>query len=170
MTKAHEGFPIGAGVTVEQLTTDPYDVLAEERGIKISRSVSVGEGDYQNMLSCRVRWASENESEADQERTVSGAVFGHTHPRIVQISSYAFEADPNGTVLLMLNNDVPGVIGEVGTVLGQHQVNVAEWRLGRDEERHEALSFINLDSTPSADAIAALQLLPAVTKTTLVEL
>lgn len=145
-------------------------LLAEERGIKISRSVSVGDGDYQNMLSCRVRWANEEESEADEERTVSGAVFGHTHPRIVQISSYAFEADPNGTVLLMLNNDVPGVIGEVGTVLGQHEVNIAEWRLGRDSDRQEALSFINLDSEPSNDAIAALQLLPAVTKTTIVEL
>lgn len=145
-------------------------LLAEERGIKISRSVSVGDGDYQNMLSCRVRWASEEESEADEERVVSGAVFGHEHPRIVQISSYAFEADPNGTVLLMLNNDVPGVIGEVGTVLGQHSVNIAEWRLGRDEERHEALSFINLDSEPSPDALAALRLLPAVTKATLVEL
>ncbi len=145
-------------------------LLAEQRGIKISRSVSVGNGDHQNMVSCRVRWATEDAGEADKERTVSGAIFGEGLPRIVRISSYTFEADPNGTVLLMLNNDVPGVIGEVGTVLGQHGVNIAEWRLGRNEERHEALSFINLDSVPTGDALTALRLLPAVTKALLVEL
>ncbi|NNC78971.1 MAG: phosphoglycerate dehydrogenase [Acidimicrobiales bacterium] len=145
-------------------------VLAEERGIKISRSVGVGESDYQNMLSCRVRWASGDVAEANEERVVSGAVFGHTQARIVQISGYAFEADPNGFVLLMLNNDIPGVIGEVGTVLGRHHVNIAEWRLGRDEDRHEALSFINLDSEPDPAALEELRSLPAVTKAILVEL
>lgn len=145
-------------------------VLAEERGIKISRSVSVGGGDYQNMLSCRVRWASKDEGEADQERVISGAIFGQTHPRIVKISSYAFEADPNGTVLLMLNDDVPGVIGEVGSVLGDFGVNIAEWRLGRDGERQEALSFINLDSDPKDEVLEALRGLSAVTKASIVEL
>jgi len=145
-------------------------LLAEERGIKISRSVSVGGGDYQHMLSCRVRWAAGEDAEANEERVVSGAVFSNSLPRIVQVSSYAFEADPNGTILLMLNNDVPGVIGQVGTVLGKHGVNIAEWRLGRDAQRQEALSFINLDSHPDGAAIDALRALPAVTKATLVEL
>lgn len=145
-------------------------LLAEERGIKISRSVSVGGGDYQHMLSCRVRWASNDSGEPDQERVISGAVFGQRLPRIVQISTYAFEADPNGTVLLMLNNDVPGVIGEVGSVFGEYGVNIAEWRLGRDDERNEALSFINLDSQPNSEVLAALRDLPAVTKASIVEL
>ena len=145
-------------------------VLAEERGIKISRSVGTGDDDYQNMVSCRVRWAGGEAAEPNGERLVSGAVFGHVHPRIVQISGYMFEADPNGIVLLMLNKDVPGVIGEVGSVLGSHGVNIAEWRLGRNEERHEALSFINLDSMPEPELVEELRALPAISKAIIVEL
>jgi D-3-phosphoglycerate dehydrogenase len=145
-------------------------LLAEERGIKISRSVGSGDGDFQNMLSCRVRWASGDVAEANEERVVAGAVHGHKQGRIVQISGYVFEADPHGIVLLMLNHDVPGVIGEVGTMLGRHGVNVAEWRMGRDEERHEALSFINLDSVPDDEVLAELQAMPAVTKAIIIEL
>lgn len=138
-------------------------VLAEEHGIKISRSIGIGDPDYKNQVMCRVTWDG-------GERTVSGVVFGQAHPRIVQISGYRFEADPTGIVLMMLNADVPGVVGQVGTVLGDFGVNIAEWRLGRDRERHEALSFINLDTRPSTEAIEALRKLPAVEKAIVVEL
>lgn len=138
-------------------------VLAEEHGIKISRSIEIGDPDYRNQVMCRVTWDG-------GDRTVSGVVFGQTHPRIVQISGYHFEADPNGIVLMMLNADVPGVIGQVGTVLGDFGVNIAEWRLGRDRERHEALSFINLDTMPTEEALEALRLMPAVEKAIVVEL
>ena len=87
-----------------------------------------------------------------------------------RLSGYMFEADPNGIVLLMLNKDVPGVIGEVGSVLGSHGVNIAEWRLGRNEERHEALSFINLDSMPEPELVEELRALPAISKAIIVEL
>ena len=138
-------------------------VLAEEHGIKISRSVGIGDADYRNQVMCRVTWPG-------GERVVSGVVFGQNHPRVVQISGYHFEADPSGIVLLMLNKDVPGVIGEVGTVLGAFGVNIAEWRLGRDLDRHEALSFINLDTMPSAEVLDALGQMTAVQKAILVEL
>ncbi len=138
-------------------------LLAEEHGIKISRSIGIGDPDYRNQVMCRVTWPG-------GERTVSGVVFGHRHPRIVQISGYHFEADPSGVVLLMLNKDVPGVIGEVGTVLGAFGVNIAEWRLGRNAERHEALSFINLDTMPSPEVMETLSQMKAVDKAIVVEL
>jgi D-3-phosphoglycerate dehydrogenase len=138
-------------------------LLARERGLKISRSVGLGQADYRNQITCRVSWA-------DGERTVAGVVFSDNHPRIVQISNYRLEADPTGTVLLMLNNDVPGVIGSVGCVLGEHGINIAEWRLGRNPSRTEALSFINLDSAPGTDVVEALRSLEAVNKAVIVEL
>ena len=138
-------------------------IIASERGIKVSRSVGLGRADYQNQVTSRVSWDG-------GERTISGSVFTDDQPRITQVSSYRFEADPTGTVLLMLNDDVPGVIGMVGTVLGDFGINVAEWRLGRNEDRQEALSFINLDAPLGPEVIRALEQLDAVRKTTVVDL
>ncbi|MEM7276066.1 MAG: ACT domain-containing protein, partial [Actinomycetota bacterium] len=92
------------------------------------------------------------------------------HPRIVQVSDYRLEADPSGTVLLMLNNDVPGVIGAVGGVLGDHGINIAEWRLGRNTDRTQALSFINLDANPAPGLVEVLRGLDSVNKAVIVQL
>ena len=138
-------------------------ILARENGLKISRSVGLGQADYRNQITCRVSWA-------DGERTVSGVIFTNDHPRIVQVSDYRLEADPSGTVLLMLNQDVPGVIGSVGGVLGDFDINIAEWRLGRNVDRTQALSFINLDSAPDGAVLERLRSLAPVTKAVIVEL
>ncbi|MGI9598869.1 MAG: phosphoglycerate dehydrogenase [Acidimicrobiales bacterium] len=138
-------------------------VLARDNGLKISRSVGLGEADYRNQITCRVSWG-------DGERTVSGVVFSDDHPRIVQVSDYRLEADPTGTVLLMLNNDVPGVIGAVGGVLGDYGINIAEWRLGRNADRTQALSFINLDSIPDETVMSRLRGLDAINKAVVVQL
>lgn len=139
-------------------------LVAKDRGIKVSRSVGLGTADYRNEVICRVHWAGGG------TRTVGGVLFGDDRPRIVQISNYHLEADPTGVVLLMLNNDVPGVVGAVGGVLGEHDINVGEWRLGRNADRTEALSFINLDSDPDPAVLDALRSLEAVQKAVLTTL
>ncbi len=138
-------------------------LLARDRGLKISRSLGLGQADYRNQITCRVSWDGGG-------RTVSGVVFSDNHPRIVQVSDYRLEADPSGTVLLMLNDDVPGVIGAVGGMLGDHGINIAEWRLGRNTDRTQALSFINLDTHPDHDVIDLLRTLDSVNKAVVVEL
>ena len=137
--------------------------LAADHGIAVSQSERIGNLDYPNMLSVRASWD-------DGDRVIAGVVFGGREPRIVQVSRYHLDAKPKGTILLMLNNDVPGVIGEVGTLLGSHDVNIAEWRLGRDEIGGHALSFINLDEWPADDVIDQLRALSAVEKAMVVEL
>jgi D-3-phosphoglycerate dehydrogenase len=137
--------------------------LAAEHGIAVSQSEGIGTLDYPNMISCRVFWK-------DGNRAISGVVFGGTEARVVQVSRYHLDAKPAGIVLLMLNNDTPGVIGQVGTLLGEHEVNIAEWRLGRDEAGGHALSFINLDTWPSDEVLTELRALPAVEKAMVVEL
>ena len=101
---------------------------------------------------------------------MAGVLFGGSEPRLVQVSSYHLDVDPSGLLLIMLNKDVPGVIGMVGTTLGRFGVNIGEWRLGRSEPGTEALSFINLDTEPPEDALEALRSEAAIAKLLLLRL
>ena len=137
--------------------------VANAMGITVSQTHGLSGSEYTNLVTCKAEWQG-------GERTISGTLFGGEHPRIVQVSKYHLDVEPEGTMLIMMNKDVPGVIGEVGTLMGQHGVNIAEWRLGRAEKGDLALAFINLDSDLSDDALAALEALPAIQKLKLVRL
>jgi D-3-phosphoglycerate dehydrogenase / 2-oxoglutarate reductase len=138
-------------------------VLAEQAGITIKQTRGINTIDYPNLISCRVKWDG-------GERLLSGVLFGGLEPRIVQLDHYRLEARPEGVVLVMQNLDVPGVIGQIGTILAAFRVNIGEWRMGRDQPGGEALSFINLDSVPSAAALSALGEITAVTSLKLVNI
>jgi D-3-phosphoglycerate dehydrogenase / 2-oxoglutarate reductase len=137
-------------------------VLAEEAGIAISQAVGLNGLDYPNLISCRVYWDG-------GKRLLAGVLFGGTEPRIVQLDQYRLEARPEGVLLIMQNKDVPGVIGQIGTILAAYQVNIGEWRMGRNEPGGEALSFINLDSVPGEAALNSLAAITAVTNLKLVD-
>ncbi|MCA9959761.1 MAG: phosphoglycerate dehydrogenase [Anaerolineales bacterium] len=135
-------------------------VLAEKQGIAIAQTMDIEALDYPNLISCRVKW--EGGSHA-----VAGVLFGGSEPRIVQVDEYRLEARPEGVILVMQNKDVPGVIGQIGTILGAYDVNIGEWRMGRHQPGSEALSFINLDSAPSEAVLDALRKVNAITQVTL---
>jgi D-3-phosphoglycerate dehydrogenase len=138
-------------------------VLAEQHGIKITQTTGIKALDYSNLVTCRTSWPG-------GQRTLGGVLIGGTDPRIVQIDRYRLEARPEGIVLLLLNQDVPGVIGQIGTLLANYRVNIGEWRLGRDEPGGEALSFINLDSEPPAAVLQEIAGVDAVTGVKLVSI
>lgn len=138
-------------------------MLAEEHGISVSQTTGVSSTDYPNLISSRVSWS-------DGHRVVSGVLFGGTEPRIVQVDNYQLDAYPEGYVLIMQNKDVPGVIGQVGTILGAYDINIGEWRMGRVEPGGEALSFINLDGALPEPVLHALAKISAVTHLKLVVL
>ncbi|MDT8307663.1 MAG: phosphoglycerate dehydrogenase, partial [Anaerolineae bacterium] len=138
-------------------------ILAEEHGIAISQTSGVASAEYPNLISCRVFWDG-------GERTISGVLFGGTQPRIVQVDDFHLDANPTGMVLVLQNKDVPGVIGQVGTVLGAYGVNIGEWRMGRVARGGEAMSFINLDGEVPQPVLDALRGIQAVTTLQLVEL
>lgn len=135
--------------------------LASDMGISVSQTKAKAASNYTNLVSCKVEWDGGS-------RSIAGTLFGGEHPRIVQVSDYHLDVEPEGTMLIMMNQDVPGVIGQVGTLMGEHGVNIAEWRLGRTEKGDLALAFINLDSDLSDKAMAELQSLPAIRKLKLV--
>ncbi|MFZ0548964.1 MAG: phosphoglycerate dehydrogenase [Candidatus Promineifilaceae bacterium] len=138
-------------------------VLAEENGISISQTKGISLVDYPNLISCQVYWEG-------GQRLVAGVLFGGKRPRIIQVDSYHIDANPQGMVLVMQNEDVPGVIGQVGTILAAYNVNIGEWRMGRHAPGGHALSVINLDSDLPGSVLEALEKIPAVTQVKLVNL
>ncbi len=130
-------------------------LLARQRGISVSETGGLARLSYANLLSCRVAWDG-------GERMIAGSLLGHESPRVVQVDDFMIDAQPEGTILVMESIDVPGVIGRVGTLLGEHEINIAEWRLGRVAPAHQVLSFINLDAEAPPDVLARLAQLEGV--------
>ncbi|MEM7332904.1 MAG: phosphoglycerate dehydrogenase [Chloroflexota bacterium] len=163
--------PLAAGV-LKGLLEDSQDeevnyinapILADEAGIEVSQATGMETADYSNRISCRVH-------SGKQVQLVAGVLFANEEPRIVQINEYQLEAKPEGHLLLMANKDVPGVIGQIGTLLAAYEVNIGEWRMGRHQPSGESLSVINLDSNPPIEALDAIKKIKAVTQADLISL
>src|SRR5437762_6357986 len=115
--------------------------FAETLGLKVSESRLSAPGDYTDMLEL---------SAVGEGKTVSvgGAFFGAT-PRIVSINSRPVEARPQGVVLVLENTDRPGMVGRIGTLLGERGVNIATMSLSRNQAGGTALTVLHLDTAPS---------------------
>jgi D-3-phosphoglycerate dehydrogenase len=139
-----KGFLRGAGG--DEINEVNAPAFAESLGLTITESRLSAAGDYTDLV----------ELSADAEgKTVSvaGAFFGAT-PRIVNVNSRHVEARPHGVVLVLENTDRPGIIGRIGTLLGDHGVNIATMSLSRNQVGGTALTVINLDTAPD-DALLA---------------
>jgi D-3-phosphoglycerate dehydrogenase len=131
--------------------------IAAERGIEVTESQSARPRGYTSLLSLRLH-------SSDGDRWVEGTVV-MGQPRLVLLNGVQVEAPLEGTMLLMMNNDQPGVIGAVGTTLGRRGVNIANFALGRNETG--AVGVVNVDEEarrPSAleDAVDAIRAVAAV--------
>jgi D-3-phosphoglycerate dehydrogenase len=94
----------------------------------------------------------------DQKISVGGTLYGAKHqPRIVRLNSQPVEIVPEGVLFFMNNKDRPGIVGYLGTLMGRHNVNIANMSLSRDIAGGNALTVLNLDSVPSAAVIEELQ-------------
>jgi len=127
--------------------------LAEERGITVAQTRHPAAQDYSNVILCRVISTKET-------RLIGGALFLRTQPRIVLLDDYRIDGLPSGPALIMSNRDVPGVIGQVGTWLGENNINIGEWRMGRTAPGEVEVSFINIDTPANEQVLAGLRALP----------
>ncbi len=127
-------------------------MVAEERGVKVTETKAARAEDYTSLL--RVRIVSEK-----GESSVAGTVFG-TAPRIVRINDFPIEAELSGGVLMLQNQDVPGVVGRVGTFLGEKGINIAGLQLGRKEVGGTAVSLISVDNPVPELVLKQLNKLP----------
>jgi D-3-phosphoglycerate dehydrogenase len=92
------------------------------------------------------------------EQSVAGTLFGPGgEGRITLIDGFRLEAIPRGHMLVTRNRDVPGVIGHIGTVLGQHNVNISRFHLGRRERGGEAMAVIETDAPLATAALDELR-------------
>ena len=97
-----------------------------------------------------------------REVRVAGALLGDGHPRIVRIGEYHVDVVPEGTLVVLRNRDVPGVIGRVGTLLGNAGINIGEYHQARLAAGGEAIAAISVDGRLESDVVARLRALPEV--------
>lgn len=150
--------------TEEEINYINAPIVAERLGIQVAQTMGLSEAEYPNIVACRVYWGE------GEQHIIAGVAHGGKYPHIIQFNRYYLEGRPEGIVMLMRNRDVPGVIGQIGTLLAAYGVNIGEWRLGRVAPGGEALSFINLDNMPPPQCLDAIRVLPAVTKAKIVQL
>jgi D-3-phosphoglycerate dehydrogenase len=137
--------------------------IAEQRGIVIGSSSDPNRRDYANLITFRA-------SSQRDEVCVSGTLFSERSQRVVSVNNFRVEFKPEGHLLYIINKDVPGVVGRVGTILGEFLINIAEYNLARTTSGGKAMGIVTIDSAPSADAMAALRLNPAIEEVRLVRL
>jgi D-3-phosphoglycerate dehydrogenase len=151
-------------VILEESVTDvnaPY--LARQRGLRVVESKTPVSEDFASLLS----------AELTTDRgtwQVGGALFNRKEPRIVQVDGYGMEAHPDGWMVVFSNDDVPGVIGRIGTLFGTHGINIAGMQLGRQRPGGRAVSIVNLDSAVPDGVLAELRALPNIRSASLVRL
>jgi D-3-phosphoglycerate dehydrogenase len=124
---------------------------AEERGIRISERKKPGEASASAASTLRMTFKS-----AQHENTVAGCVQNGGQTRLLEIDGIHVEAPLEGNVIYLRNLDVPGVIGRIGTVLGQHNINIANFSLGRGPES-SAVAVVQVDGDVTEAALDALR-------------
>ncbi|QSG13333.1 Phosphoglycerate dehydrogenase or related dehydrogenase [Halapricum desulfuricans] len=123
--------------------------IAEERGVEVTESKTRQVEDFNNLVTVEV-------SDGEHTVTVDGTQFADDDPRIVRIQGYRVEAIPHGHMLVVRNRDEPGVIGYIGSVMGEYDINIAGMFNNRQSRGGEALTVYNLDSAPGEDLLDEL--------------
>ncbi|MEQ8196324.1 MAG: ACT domain-containing protein, partial [Rhodospirillales bacterium] len=98
----------------------------------------------------------------NQTRSLSGTVFDAGIPRLINIKGIAIDAQLGPDMLYITNQDKPGFIGALGTLLGNAGINIATFHLGRDKQGGDAIALVEIDQPADASVIEAVRALPQV--------
>jgi D-3-phosphoglycerate dehydrogenase len=147
-------------IASERLNLISARSLAEGRGIEFAAGETAADGD-----SAVIEVAVAG---AEKEMTVAGSAHVGAAPRLTRIGDFHIDVQPRGTLIILTNRDVPGVIGRVGTLLGDAGVNIAEYHQARLAVGGEALAAISVDGPIGADTHAQLLALSEVRSATIV--
>jgi D-3-phosphoglycerate dehydrogenase len=128
-------------------------VLARERNIPLHEIKHQRDCDFQTLMRLTVLTES-------QERSLAGTLFGGSRPRLVEIKGIPIEAELGAHMLYITNEDRPGLIGALGTTLGDAGLNIATFHLGRAEQGGDALALIELDQEIAPEVLAQVRALP----------
>jgi D-3-phosphoglycerate dehydrogenase / 2-oxoglutarate reductase len=129
--------------------------LAKERGLDVREVRHDRETDYHTLLRVSAMTSA-------GDRPVAGTLFANSAPRLVEIFGIRVEAELEGEMIYIVNEDMPGFIGRLGTLLGEAGVNIGTFNLGRREAGGEAVALVSVDSHVGQDLVERLQSLPGV--------
>ncbi len=138
-------------------------VVARTRGIRVKETTASNGEDYTAMIRMRVEITHGTFG-------LAGAIFGRKEPRLVEIDGISIEAIPRGHLLVFWNYDRPGLVGSIGTSLGNHGINIGQLQFGREAPGGRAVTVVNVDDEVPAAVIEELRSLPNVLSVTQVHL
>jgi D-3-phosphoglycerate dehydrogenase len=124
------------------------ELLLRERGLELVEESRGEMGDFSSAILAQVETT-------EKTYIAAGTVFGNRFPRLVRLGDFRLEAYLEGILLIFTHNDVPGIIGRVGTIFGQHRVNIAQMSVGRASNvpGGAAIGVLNLDNAPPQAAL-----------------
>jgi len=144
------GSSFACGLLTGVLDTEPNIVNAElllrERGIELVEDKRPGRGAFASLIRAKL-------STRDGSCVVAGTLFGENMPRLVQLGENQLEAFLDGNLLIFQHQDIPGIIGAVGSICGHHGVNIAQMAVGRAAPGGAAIGILNLDTSPSEETV-----------------
>jgi len=138
-------------------------LIAQTRGLKVTESRSSDTVDYVSLISSRV--ATDGESQV-----IAGTLFGRSEPRIVRMDSYPVDFAPAGHMLVSIHIDKPGMIGRVGTLLGERGINIGGMNVGRLQRGGRSVMVLSVDNPIPPEVMDEIRQIDGITSATLVEL
>jgi D-3-phosphoglycerate dehydrogenase len=130
-------------------------LIAKDRGIEVKVSRSSDTTEYTSLITIRVKAGG-------KDLSVTGTLNSKKEPRIIQVDNFPMETVPEGDMLVLMNNDKPGVIGGIGMLMGQNGINIARMQFGREKQGGLAMSVVSIDSPVSETVMAKIKQLPNV--------
>jgi D-3-phosphoglycerate dehydrogenase len=148
---------------IEDVNIVNAEILLRERGIELVEQSRTDPGAFSSVVAVDL-------VAGDRVHRAAGTLFGHAMPRLVQLEGHRLEAYLDGVLLVFTHQDVPGIIGRVGTAFGTLGVNIAQMTVGRSTPGGDAIGVLNLDQEPSAEALAAVRACPGIRSADVVKL
>jgi D-3-phosphoglycerate dehydrogenase len=137
--------------------------LMKEMGVEVSTREDKNISGYKNKIGVKLTTVGGTTA------TICGTMFDENTARVMNINGFEVDVEPKGKMIFFKNSDVPGVIGDVGTILAKHSINIADFRLGRNQNK-EALAVIIVDNDINSEVLSELSKLKAAISVTYAEI
>lgn len=150
---------------VEDVNIVNSEMLLRERGIELNEEKHREPGAFSSSVTVEV-------SGGGQTVTAGGAILGQNMPRLILLDGYRLESFLDGKMVIFSHHDVPGIIGQVGTVFGSHGINIAQMAVGREGEKPggPSIGILCVDGEVSSEAIEEVGRIEAINKVKTIDL
>ncbi len=137
-------------------------LIARNRGIEIQERKVTGARDYGSLIVTEV-------TSQQQTTTAAGTVFGRAEPHIVELDGYRIDIVPEGLTIFIRHQDRPGLVGKVGTLLGDNEINIAGMQVGRERMGGEAVMALSVDQCVTPELLARIEEIDGISSSVLVD-